>query len=126
MAHNTGWSKFAENFNSMYDVTSGAFQKYDINKIMKEKPQVISKGLGPGPHSVYQETYGGDTYNKPITDEQLRGLQNTQIADVYTRYGDVDKAMNMRMNQAKIRESTLAGNLAAGTLDAKIKKEELK
>jgi len=119
MAHNTGWSKFAENFNSVYDVTSGAFQKYDINKIMKEKPQVTSKGLAEGPRNQYvtpyEATFLGNTYDKELTDDQKRKARNAKIADVYTKYGNTDKAAEMlaaaselEKNQAVIASSRAA------------------
>jgi len=129
MAHNTGWSKFAENFNSVYNVTSGAFQKYDINKIMKEKPQVISKGLAEGPRNQYvtpyEATFLGNTYDKELTDDQKRGLRNAKIADVYTKYGNTDKAAEMlaAASQLEKDQAAIASSIASTALSEQTLKQ---
>lgn len=100
MARNSGWQDFAKNFQSMYGLAKDIGQESDLEDIMNEKAVETfdDAGLSTG------WTYGDKTYKDEITPDMLRGLQSDRTADVYTKWGNADKALEMRTKQADLQE----------------------
>ena len=133
MARKSPWEQFANNFTTFYDLGNKIQTDRASKKIMEEEPVVQNTGLGPGPHSVYQASYGGKNYNAQITPEMLRGLQYDRLGDVKARFGDQEGAMSMREKAAGIRNqqasleaTNLSNELAQKTLDFNVKQAEYK
>jgi len=133
MARKSPWEQFANNFTTFYDLGNKIQTDRASKKIMEEEPVVQNTGLGPGPHSVYQASYGGKNYNAEITPEMLRGLQYDRLGDVKARFGDQEGAMSMREKAAGIRNqqasleaTNLSNELAQKTLDFNVKQAEYK
>ena len=116
----SAWQQFADNFDSTYSTFNTMFSDIEEAKIMAEEPEELQSGIGPGPQSQYQASYGGQIYNEPITPEKLRGLRNQRLIDNMNKWGDTEGAMKMQLDLATLRNQTNQANLAEGQLEDKI------
>jgi hypothetical protein len=101
------------------------FTGLETKKIMDEEVvESWDKHKGIGPHGPNQGDkqwlYGGQAYDKQITPEMLKGLQNKRIGEVMTRFGDREGAMKMQLDQALLQKYENESALAQGTLKDKI------
>lgn len=125
MARKSAWQQFADNFDSTYSTFNRMFSDIEEGRIMSEEPEELQSGIGPGPQSQYQASYGGQIYNEPITPEKLRGLRNQRLIDNMNKWGDTEGAMKMQLDLATLRNQTNQANLAEGTLQANIENANL-
>lgn len=125
MARKSAWQQFADNFDSTYSTFNTMFSDIEEGRIMSEEPEELQSGIGPGPQSQYQASYGGQIYNEPITPEKLRGLRNQRLIDNMNKWGDTEGAMKMQLDLATLRNQTNQANLAEGTLQANIENANL-
>ena len=121
MARKNQWQQFADNFDSVYGTMNTMFSDIEEGKIMREEVVEQQAGIGPGPQSQYKATYGGQTYNKQITPEMLKGLRNQRLIDNMAKWGDTEGAMKMQLDQATLRNQNAAADLAEGQLADRIK-----
>ena len=121
MARKNQWQQFADNFDSVYGTMNTMFSDIEEGKIMREEVVEQQAGIGPGPQSQYKATYGGQTYNKQITPEMLKGLRNQRLIDNMAKWGDSEGAMKMQLDQASLRNQNAAADLAEGQLSDRIK-----
>ena len=121
MARKNQWQQFADNFDSVYGTMNTMFSDIEEGKIMREEVVEQQAGIGPGPQSQYKATYGGQTYNKQITPEMLKGLRNQRLIDNMAKWGDTEGAMKMQLDQASLRNQNAAADLAEGQLADRIK-----
>lgn len=118
MARKSPWQQFSDNFSSVYGTFQDLGRGLETSRIMQEKPQ--EQVVQEGPRNQYSRatgkyTYGGKTYDKEITPDELRGLQYNRLGDVMAKYGDPTGAMQMRTAAADIenkRASLAAQNLS--------------
>lgn len=120
MARKSAWQQFADNFDSTYSTFNRMFSDIEEGRIMSEEPEELQSGIGPGPQSQYQASYGGQIYNEPITPEKLRGLRNQRLIDNMNKWGDTEGAMKMQLDQATLRNQNAAADLAEGQLQDRI------
>ena len=120
MARKSAWQQFADNFDSTYSTFNRMFSDIEEGRIMSEEPEELQSGIGPGPQSQYQASYGGQIYNEPITPEKLRGLRNQRLIDNMNKWGDTEGAMKMQLDQATLRNQSAAADLAEGQLQDRI------
>jgi len=120
MARKSAWQQFADNFDSTYKTFNTMFSDIEEGKIMSEEPEELQSGIGPGPRSQYQASYGGQIYNEKITPEKLRGLRNQRLIDNMNKWGDTEGAMKMQLDQATLRNQNAAADLAEGQLQDRI------
>ena len=125
MARKSPWQQFSDNFSSVYGTIKEAGQGIETARAMSEEPVVQSTGLGPGPQSVYQANYGGQNYNEEITPEMLKGLRAQRMADIYSKYGQADKALDMEYKAEQIRELQSKNRVSEGTEGALITRADL-
>lgn len=120
MARKSAWQQFADNFDSTYKTFNTMFSDIEEGRIMSEEPEELQSGIGPGPRSQYQASYGGQIYNEKITPEKLRGLRNQRLIDNMNKWGDTEGAMKMQLDQATLRNQNAAADLAEGQLKDRI------
>lgn len=120
MARKSAWQQFADNFDSTYSTFNTMFSDIEEGRIMSEEPEELQSGIGPGPKSQYQASYGGQIYNEPITPEKLRGLRNQRLIDNMNKWGDTEGAMKLQLDQATLRNQNAAADLAEGQLQDRI------
>jgi hypothetical protein len=120
MARKSSWQQFADNFDSTYKTFNTMFSDIEEGKIMSEEPEELQSGIGPGPKSQYQASYGGQIYNEKITPEKLRGLRNQRLIDNMNKWGDTEGAMKLQLDQASLRNQNAAADLAEGQLKDRI------
>tara|TARA_R110002012_G_scaffold140291_2_gene297828 strand:+ start:1610 stop:3424 length:1815 start_codon:yes stop_codon:yes gene_type:complete len=120
MARKSAWQQFADNFDSTYNTFNTMFSDIEEGRIMSEEPEELQSGIGPGPKSQYQASYGGQIYNEPITPEKLRGLRNQRLIDNMNKWGDTEGAMKLQLDQATLRNQNAAADLAEGQLQDRI------
>tara|TARA_R110002051_G_scaffold15628_1_gene48391 strand:+ start:457 stop:2064 length:1608 start_codon:yes stop_codon:yes gene_type:complete len=136
MGRKSDWQQFADNFESVY----GTFNKFgsamETRRIMGEEPE--EEMVQEGPRNSYERAtgkwnYGGKSYDKEITADELRGLQYNRLGDVMAKYGDPTGAMDMRTKAAGIETSraglaatNLSNELAQKTLDFNVEQARLK
>jgi len=125
MARKSPWQQFSDNFSSVYGSIKEAGQGIETAQAMAEEPVVQGTGLGAGPHSVYQASYGGQNYNEEITPEMLKGLRAQRMADIYSKYGQADKALDMEYKAEQIRELQSKNRVSEGTENALITRADL-
>ena len=126
MARKSPWQQFSDNFSSVYGTFQDLGKGIETARIMGEKPEEV-KGGEIDPNLTTGWAYGGKTYDKEITADELRGLQYNRLGDVMAKYGDPTGAMAMRTSAADIKSkaATLeaqqtANEIALGTKDALI------
>jgi len=136
MARKSPWQQFSDNFSSVYGTFQDLGRGLETSRVMNEKPE--EEMVQEGPRNSYQRatgkyTYGGKTYDKEITPDELRGLQYNRLGDVMAKYGDPTGAMQMRTSAANIESSRAsleaqqtANEIALGTKEAVIKLASLK
>ena len=120
MARKSSWQQFADNFDSTYKTFNTMFSDIEEGKIMSEEPEELQSGIGPGPKSQYQASYGGQIYNEKITPEKLRGLRNQRLIDNMNKWGDTEGAMKLQLDQASLRQMNNQALLDEGTLQDRI------
>lgn len=120
MARKSPWQQFADNFEATNSTFNKFFTAKETAEIMKEQPQELQSGIGPGPQSQYQASYGGKTYDKQITPEMLKGLRTQRISDVMAKYGDSEGAMKRQLDSALLQKYQDESALAQGTLQGQI------
>jgi hypothetical protein len=120
MARRSGWQQFADNFNSVYKIGNKLQSDIETGKIMREEVEVVNDGL-KNPHTNYQATYGGKTYDKEITADQLKGLRNERLINTMTKYGDIKGGMELQLKNANLKEKQRANALGEATLANDIK-----
>ena len=132
MARKNQWEQFADNFSTFYDMGNKLQTGMASKKIMNEEVEVLNDGL-KNPHTQYQASYGGKTYNEEITPEMLRGLQYDRIGDARTRFGDAtggmelrEKAAGIRNDRANLEATNLSNTLAERTLNFNVEQAGLK
>ena len=125
MARKSPWQQFSDNFSSVYGSIKEAGQGIETAQAMAEEPVVQGTGLGAGPHSVYQASYGGQNYNEEITPEMLKGLRAQRMADIYSKYGQADKALDMEYKAEQVRELQSKNRVSEGTEGALITRADL-
>lgn len=81
MARKSGWQQFTDNFNSVYNTFTDVAKDVETNKIMKQ-----------------EEFLGAD--NKPLEGLQRDRARMRALADVYTKYGDVEGGLKIRSDLA--------------------------
>ena len=129
MARLSGWQNFAKNFKSTKEVFDDMFTAIETKKIMDEEVETIHHGdAGLSPHAAAptQWKYGGKTYDKQITPGELTGLRQARIADVMTRFGDHEGAMDYLTKQATLTNIGLDTEVKKGTLSEQIRAVKLK
>ena len=133
MARRSPWQQFGDSFDSTYGTFNKIFQGIETAGIMREKPEEEkiqfsdSPGLTDeeGPHNSYERatgkwTYDGQTYDEPITREQLTGLRNQRLTDVMTKYGDIKGGMDLQLRREELKQKTLTNELKERTLDSDV------
>jgi hypothetical protein len=120
------WQQFADNFDSVYGTFNKLGSALETRGIMGEEPE--EEMVQEGPRNSYNRatgkwTYGGKSYDKEITADELRGLQYNRLGDVMAKYGDPTGAMEMRTSAANIKTS--AATLEAKQLENELKRETL-
>jgi hypothetical protein len=123
MPRKSPWQQFGDNFESTYGAFNKMFQGIETAGIMREKPE--EEIIQEGPRNSYNRatgrwTYGGQTYDAPITGEQLTGLRNQRLTDVMTKYGDIKGGMDMQLRREELAAKKTANELAARTLEDKV------
>ena len=127
MARKSAWQQFGDNFESTYGAFNKMFQGMETAGIMREKPE--EEIIQEGPQNRYDRatgnwTYGGQTYDAPISDEKLTGLRNTRLTNVMTKYGDIKGGMDLQLRQKELEQKTLANELERRTLESKVTSAE--
>ena len=127
MPRKSPWQQFADNFDSVYGSFNKLGSALETRGIMGEKPE--EEMVQEGPRNSYDRatgkwTYGGQTYDKEITPDMLRGLQYNRLGDVMAKYGDPTGAMAMRTSAADIK--TKAATLQAQQINNNVQSTEAK
>ena len=130
------WEKFANNFKTFYELGNKVQASMATNEILDEEVEILNNpdaaGLGV-PHAGSNSQggignryrYGGKIYDKQITPEMLRGLQDQRIADVMTRFGDAEGATKMLTSKAQLKNLNLDNQVKEGTLSEQIRAVKL-
>ena len=127
------WEKFANNFKTFYELGNKVQARMATNEILDEEVETLYNpdAAGPGvPHAGNNSQggvgsrfrYDGKIYDKQITPEMLRGLQDTRIAGVMTRFGDTEGATKMLTSKAQLKNLQLDNEVKQGTLAENIRK----
>lgn len=123
------WEKFANNFKTFYELTNKVQAQVATNEILDEEVETLydQTDMGAGvPHGLSNKfRYDGKIYDKQITPEMLRGLQDTRIAGVMTRFGDTEGATKMLTSKAQLKNLRLDNEVKEGTLAENIKKVKI-
>ena len=119
MARKSPWQQFGDNFDSTYGTFNKMFQGIETAGIMREKPE--EEIIQEGPRNSYERatgkwTYGGQTYDEPISQEQLTGLRNERLTNVMTKYGDIKGGMDLQLRQKELEQKTIANQIAKETM----------
>ena len=87
MARKSPWQEFAENFDAVY----GTFQKVGTNietsRIMDDEKFTAKGGLGEG-----------------LKGNALETARYKALGDIYTKYGDAEKGLQIRQQLANLEE----------------------
>lgn len=123
------WEKFARNFKEFYELGNKVQARMATNEILDEEVETLydQTDMGAGvPHGLSNKfRYDGKIYDKQITPEMLRGLQDTRIAGVMTRFGDTEGATKMLTSKAQLKNLQLDNEVKQGTLAENIRKVKL-
>tara|TARA_R110002012_G_scaffold291070_3_gene485324 strand:- start:162 stop:1739 length:1578 start_codon:yes stop_codon:yes gene_type:complete len=130
------WEKFARNFKDFYELGNKVQAQMATNEILDEEVETLNNpdAAGPGvPHAGNNSQggigsrfrYDGKIYDKQITPEMLRGLQDTRIAGVMTRFGDTEGATKMLTSKAQLKNLQLDNEVKEGTLAENIRKVKI-
>ena len=123
------WEQFANNFKTFYELGNKVQTGLATRKILEEEVETLydQTDMGAGvPHGLSNKfRYDGKIYDKQITPEMLRGLQDTRIADVMTRFGDSEGATKMLTSKAQLKNLNLDNQVKEATLSEQIKAVKL-
>ena len=130
------WEQFARNFETFYKLGNKVQTGLATKKILDEEVETIQApdAAGPGvPHSGYNSQggigsrfrYDGKIYDKQITGDQLKGLQDKRIAAEMTRFGDAEGATKMLTSKAQLKNLNLDNQVKEGTLAETIKRVKI-
>lgn len=106
MARKSGWQQFTDNFNSVYNTFTDVAKDVETNKIMKQ-----------------EEFLGAD--NKPLEGLQRDRARMRALADVYTKYGDVEGGLKIRSDLAAVEQAEGNAEIQRQTMDELIKQRGL-
>ena len=123
------WQQFADNYKSTKGAFDDMFTGLETKKIMDEEIETIRHGDAGLSHHAAAPTqwkYGGKTYDKQITPGELTGLRQARIADVMTKFGDHEGAMDYLTKQATLTNLGLDTEVKRGTLSEQIRAVKLK
>jgi hypothetical protein len=85
MARKSRWQQFSDNFNGVYGTFTKIGKDYESGEVMKKK-------------------YTDDQGNA-LSGDDLDRRRMTELADVYTKYGDAKGGLGLRAQQAQIEAS---------------------
>jgi len=129
MARKSPWQQFADNYKSTKGAFDDMFTGLETKKIMDEEVETIHHGDAGLSHHAAAPTqwrYGGKTYDKQITAGELTGLRQARIADVMTKFGDHEGAMDYLTKQATLTNLGLDTEVKRGTVSEQIRAVKLK
>lgn len=111
MARKSGWQQFTDNFNSVYGTFTKLGKDIETSKIMRDD----------------QQFYAADDKDKA---NPLEGLQRDRarmraLADVYTKYGDVEGGLKIRSDLAAVEQAEGNAEIQRQTMDELIKQRGL-
>ncbi len=106
MARKSGWQQFTDNFNSVYNTFTDVAKDVETNKIMKQ-----------------EEFLGAD--NKPLEGLQRDRARMRALADVYTKYGDVEGGLKIRSDLAAVEQAEGNAEIQRKTMQELIKQQGL-
>jgi len=106
MARKSGWQQFTDNFNSVYNTFTDVAKDVETNKIMKQ-----------------EEFLGAD--NKPLAGIDRDRARMRALADVYTKYGDVEGGLKIRSDLAAVEQAEGNAEIQRQTMDELIKQRGL-
>ena len=123
------WEQFARNFKDFYDLGNKVQTGLATRKILDEEVETLydQTDMGAGvPHGLSNKfRYDGKIYDKQITGDQLRGLQDRRIADAMIKFGDAEGATKMLTSKAQLKNLNLDNQVKEGTLAETIKKVKI-
>jgi len=125
----SGWAQFAKNYKSTKGVFDDMFTAVETKKIMDEEVEVLNApdaGLSHHAAAPTKYRYGGKMYDKQITAGELTGLRQARIADVMTKFGDHEGAMDYLTKQATLTNLGLDTEVKRGTVAEQIRAVKLK
>jgi hypothetical protein len=106
MARKSGWQQFTDNFNSVYNTFTDVAKDVETNKIMKQ-----------------EEFLGAD--NKPLAGIDRDRARMRALADVYTKYGDVEGGLKIRSDLAAAEKAERDTEIQRQTMQGLIDRVEL-
>lgn len=106
MARKSGWQQFTDNFNSVYNTFTDVAKDVETNKIMKQ-----------------EEFLGAN--NKPLEGVDRDRARMRALADVYTKYGDVEGGLKIRSDLAAVEQAEGNAEIQRQTMDELIKQRGL-
>ena len=133
MARKSPWQQFADNYKATKGAFDDMFTGLETKKIMDEEVETLyspdaglshhASGEGVGTGTKWK--YGGQIYDKQITPDMLRGLQDKRIGDVMTKFGDREGALKRQIDIATLRGLDDQHALDSGTLAERIRAVKL-
>ena len=105
MARKSGWQQFSDNFNSVYGTFNKLGQNIETKKLMDDEEFTKQGGLG----------FDSET-NKALTGDALETARMKALGDIYTKYGNVDKGLEVRSQLAGLESNKISNNLAQENL----------
>ena len=103
MARKSGWQQFTDNFNSVYNTFTDVAKDVETNKIMKQ-----------------EEFLGAN--NKPLEGVDRDRARMRALADVYTKYGDVEGGLKIRSDLAATEQAERNTEIQRQTMNDLIEK----
>jgi len=109
MARKSPWQEFAENFDAVY----GTFQKIGTNietsRIMDDERFTAKGGLG-------WDAKAG----KALEGNALETARYKALGDIYTKYGDAEKGLQVRQQLANLEEQKRSNDLSAAIFNNQV------
>ena len=110
MARKSPWQEFAENFDAVY----GTFQKIGTNietsRIMDDEKFAAKGGLG-------WDAKAG----KALEGNALETARYKALGDIYTKYGDAEKGLQVRQQLANLEEQKRSNELNSAIFNNQVK-----
>jgi len=106
MARKSGWQQFSDNFNSVYGTFKKIGQDSETAKLMNDEEFTKKGGLG----------FDSIT-NKALTGDALETARMKALGDIYTKYGNADKGLEVRRQLAGLASDKVSNNLAQENLE---------
>ena len=100
MARKSRWQQFTDNFNSVYGSFKQVGQDYETGNIMDDKKFTEEGGLGFG-----------------LEGSALEEARYKALGDIYTKYGNADKGLEMRQSLADLKQREFDNNLRQSLVD---------